>query len=33
VVHVGRPLATMRIEGSPGSGLNGDGVGHWFRLI
>jgi len=28
MAHVGCPLATMLIEGSPGGRLNCDGVGH-----
>ena len=31
VVHIGCPLATVRIEGSPGGGLNCETVGHLFR--
>jgi len=28
VVHIGRPVAPVRIELAPGAGLNCDGVGH-----
>jgi len=33
VVHIGRPVAPVRIELAPCCGLNCDGVGHAFRLI
>ena len=32
VVHVGCPVAPVRIELAPCGGLDCDGVGHWFRL-
>ena len=33
VVHIGCPLATVRIEGSPGGGLNCETVGHRGRVV
>jgi len=32
VVHIGCPLATVRIEGSPGGGLNCETVGHEVQV-
>ena len=32
VVHVGRPVAPVRIELAPCGGLDCDGVVHWFRF-
>lgn len=33
VVHIGCPLATVRIEGSPGGGLDCETVGHGVRGV
>jgi hypothetical protein len=32
VIHIGCPLTTVRIEGSPGGGLNCETVGHEVQV-